>query len=224
MRRKSNLFTALLTLAVGITLIVIHDKVDIIRTIVTFLGAMFIVAGFINILAGALSTRRRIGSGDTAEDRLQRRREWIYIGGIVLSVFGIALGVTMVIWPGFFAAAITYLFAAMLIAIGVFHIIVVAVVARPLVLSALFYIIPVLMIGAGVAVVILGERRFDYLLVLITGISLVASGVASLMEYVAIPAQPAAEPEELEGKKEAKAEKEAEAEKEAKAEDSERHE
>ena len=95
------------------------------------------------------------------------------------------LSVWMVVSPAFFVGLLAYIFGAILILYGIFHIIVVAVWSRPFILPWWFYLIPVLMIIAGVVILCTDVRTINSAVVLITGIALVASSVNSVLEISA---------------------------------------
>lgn len=179
MRGKTGFLTALIFLAAGIVLIVVHDKERVMDGIVTFLGIVFIVPAVINILVSAFSRRRE----KTAERG--RRADLAYVGMLVVSVFGIALGVAMLVATEFFAGVIVYVFAALLIAAGVYHVLAVSVLSRPFMLPPYFYVIPVLMIAAGCVILFAPTvQSATKVVVLITGIAFVASSVNTMLEYV----------------------------------------
>lgn len=92
----------------------------------------------------------------------------------------------MLIQPTFFVGLLAYIFAALLILYGIFHIIVIGFWAKPIVLPMWFYVIPVLMIVAGVVLLCTSVRTLNSAVVLITGIALVASAVNSLLEMVSM--------------------------------------
>ena len=195
MKGKINFFTSLLLFAAGVTLIVLHSKVDILQTIVVFLGVVFIIPAVVTILVGAFTRSRRAASltetviNPDGTTTTRHPGQAVYITSLVVSIFAIGLGVAMVLYPAFFAAAITYLFASLLIAAGIYHVIVVAWLARPVRMPFYFYIVPVLLIAAGVTIFCIGEQRFDDVIVLVTGIAMIASSISSLMEYIAMQPQ-----------------------------------
>ena len=155
--KSNNWLTALIVMLVGILLIVWHQRVDVLNWIVLAVGIMLIVPGLYSCISALV--RKSLGA--------------------------IALGVWMVVSPAFFVGLLAYIFGAILILYGIFHIIVVAVWSRPFILPWWFYLIPVLMIIAGVVILCTDVRTINSAVVLITGIALVASSVNSVLEISA---------------------------------------
>lgn len=178
MTGKSRFLSAIIFFVVGIILIVMHDRVDLMKWIVVILGIGLILPGLINVAVSAFSKKAERESLEGASHKSA------YVTGLVISVFCIALGVAMLIAPDFFAGVMAYLFAAILIAVGVFHILTVGYLAKPYVMPFYFYVVPVLLVAAGVVILFTGVRGLNSIVLLIVGIGLVCSAVNSLLEYV----------------------------------------
>lgn len=178
MTGKSRFLSAIIFFVVGIILIVMHDRVDLMKWIVVILGIGLILPGLINVAVSAFSSKAE------KESEAGSAHKSAYVTGLVISVFCIALGVAMLIAPSFFAGVMAYLFAAILIAVGVFHILTVGYLARPYVMPFYFYVVPVLLIAAGAVILFTGVRGLNSIVLLIVGIGLVCSAANSLLEYV----------------------------------------
>lgn len=174
--KSNNWLTALIVMLVGILLIVWHQRVDVLNWIVIAVGIMLIVPGLYSCIS-ALVRKSERNRGNTDYSAASST--------IVASLGAIALGVWMVVFPAFFVGLLAYIFGAILILYGIFHIIVVAVWSRPFILPWWFYLIPVLMIIAGVVILCTDVRTINSAVVLITGIALVASSVNSVLEISA---------------------------------------
>lgn len=174
--KANNWITALIVMLVGILLIVWHQRIDVLNWIVIAVGIMLIVPG----LYSCISALVRKG---------EKNREKVDYSAasstIVASIGAIALGIWMVLSPAFFVGLLAYIFGAILILYGIFHIVVVAVWSRPYILPWWFYLIPVLMIIAGVVILCTSVRTMNSVVVLITGIALVASAVNTILEISA---------------------------------------
>ena len=173
MKSTTNVLTSLIVLIVGILMIVWHSRVDILSWIVMAVGIMLIVPGLYSLISALV----RRGSRDNDHSAPTST--------IVASIGALVLGVWMVVNLEFFVGVLAFIFGGLLILFGVFHILVVGVWSRPFVLPWYFYKLPVLMIVAGIVILCSNVRTLNDAVVLITGISFVASSVCSIMEYVA---------------------------------------
>lgn len=171
--KANNWITALIVMLVGILLIVWHQRIDILNWIVIAVGITLIVPGLYSFISAI------VRKGEKYKEKTDYSAA---SSTIVASLGAIALGVWMSLSPGFFVGLLAYIFGAILILYGVFHIIVVAVWSRPVILPWWYYIIPVLMIIAGVIILCTSVRTMNSVVVLITGISLVASSVNTILE------------------------------------------
>ena len=93
------------------------------------------------------------------------------------------LGLLMCIFPAEFAKFFVYVFAALLIIFGVFHIVDLASWNKSVKFPFFFYIIPILMVAAGIVILCTPLSGINEVVVLITGIALTASSFNSIMEY-----------------------------------------
>ena len=87
--------------------------------------------------------------------------------------------------PTFFAGLLAFMFGGILVLYGIYHIVLMSYWLRPAVFPFWFYIIPVLMLASGIVILCTGVRAMNSVVVLITGIALVASAVNSMLEYTA---------------------------------------
>lgn len=168
MSGKSDLLTSIVVAVAGIVMICFYQRIDILAWIVILIGAMFLIPGIFSLILGM---RKRENGGSTTQ----------VIAGIGAS----ALGAIMVIMPEAFAGVIVYIFAALLVVGGIYHIVYIAWLSRPFVLPFYYYILPVLMIVAGIVLLTTNIRTLNNVVVLITGISFVAWSLSSLLEWIA---------------------------------------
>ena len=174
MKTGNNWLTILIVFVVGVLLIVWHQRVDILSWIVMAVGLMLIIPSLYSLISALVRKKDEANITHSASSST-----------IIASVGALALGIWMVVTPGFFVGLLAYIFGAILILYGIFHIVTIGFWARPFVLPGWMYIIPVLMIGAGVVILCTSVRTIQSTVVLITGIALVASAVNSLCESVA---------------------------------------
>lgn len=170
----SRWLTILVVFVAGILLIAWHSRIDILQWVVILVGITLIVPALYSFII-ALGRKRR---GENGEDERTARTSTLWA-----SIAAIALGAWMVIDPTFFAGLLAYIFGAILILYGIYHIVMMSYWMKPLGVPVWFYIIPVLMIGAGIVILCTSVRTMNSVVVLITGIALVASAINSVLEY-----------------------------------------
>lgn len=170
----SNWLTILVVFVSGVLLIAWHSRIDILQWVVILVGVTLIVPALYSFIV-ALGRRRR-GEGGESERTARTSTLWA-------SVAAMALGVWMVIDPTFFAGLLAYIFGAILVLYGIYHIVLMSYWLKPLVFPFWFYVIPALMIAAGVIILCTPVRVMNSVVVLMTGIALVASAVNSMLEY-----------------------------------------
>ena len=173
MKTANNWLTTVIVFVVGVLLIVWHARIDVLEWIVMAVGLMLVIPGAYSFIA-AIARRSKPDDG----------RYSAATSTIVASVGALALGIWMLVTPTFFVGLLAYIFGAILVLSGIFHIVVIRFWSAPYVLPWWFYIIPVLMIAAGVVILCSSVRTMNAVVVLVTGISLVASAVNSVLETV----------------------------------------
>lgn len=172
----SNWLTILVVFVAGVLLIAWHTRIDILQWVVTLVGITLIVPALYSFII-ALGRKRR-GEGEQTERTARASTLWA-------SVAAMALGIWMVVNPSFFAGLLAYIFGAILVLYGIYHIIMMSYWLKPLVFPFWFYVIPVLMIVSGIVILASSVREMNSVVVLITGIALVSSAVNSVLEYTA---------------------------------------
>lgn len=172
----NNWLTILVVFVAGILLIAWHSRIDILQWVVVLVGIALIVPALYSFII-ALGRRRR-GEGDERQRTARTSTLWT-------SVAAMALGVWMVLDPTFFAGLLAFMFGGILVLYGIYHIVLMSYWLRPAVFPFWFYIIPVLMLASGIVILCTGVRAMNSVVVLITGIALVASAVNSMLEYTA---------------------------------------
>lgn len=171
--KANNWITALIVMLAGILLIVWHSRIDILNWIIIAVGFTLIVPGIYSFISAL------VRKGEKEKGQIDYSAS---SSTLIASVGAMALGVWMLVNPAFFVGLLAYIFGAILILYGIFHIVFIGFWSRPLVLPWWMYIIPVLMIGAGVVILCTSVRTMNSVVVLITGISLVASSVNTIIE------------------------------------------
>lgn len=168
---KSTLITTLFVFIAGILLIILHNRVSIMESIVVILGFMFLIPSVVSLIIVLLQKRGQNNRGSS-------------YAGMIPAIGGIVFGLFLVVRPEIFVGIMVYLFAAILILGGLYHILFLAVVSKTVKMPGWFYILPVLMIIAGIAIMFTDLRTLENIVVLITGIALVCFSANSLLEYI----------------------------------------
>ena len=171
--KANNWVTALIVMIVGILLVVWHQRIDVLNWIVIAVGLMLIIPGLYSFISA------RVRKGGKTKEQVEYSAA---SSTIVASLGAIALGIWMLVTPGFFVGLLAYIFGAILVLYGIFHIVFIGFWSKPYVLPFWFYIIPVLMIIAGVVILCTSVRTINSAVVLITGIALICSSVNTIME------------------------------------------
>lgn len=178
MKKGFNWLTVLMMFVAGVLLIIWHGRLDVLSWVVMAVGVMLIVPGVYDFVKGL---RRGASQGDS-----QAVVKSSAVGNaptIVVSVAAVALGLWMLINPSFFVGVLAYAFGALLIFIGIYHVVNIAYWTRDLRLPGFLYVVPALLIVTGLVILFSSIRTLQSVVVLIMGISLVASAVNSLLEY-----------------------------------------
>lgn len=164
--RNSNLFQAIVVGIVGILLICLHNRIDLLDWVSIAVGLMFILPS-LYVLCSSIGSKMKLP------------------GGIAfVSVGDIILGLLMCVFPSAFAGFFVYVFAALLIIFGIYHIVDLASWNKSVKFPFYFYIIPILLVATGIVILCTSLRDINTVVVLVTGIALVASSVNSIMEYI----------------------------------------
>lgn len=169
MKTKTNIFTAILMAAVGIALIALHDRVELLSWIIIMIGILFMIPSLFALAMTIISARGKTDRGVNAST-------------IIASLGGLCLGLAMCITPTTFAAILVYLFAAVLIIAGIYHVLIIGWLSRPLVVPGYCYIIPALLIVTGGVIIFTPIHTINDVVVLVTGIALLLSGANSFIE------------------------------------------
>lgn len=164
--RNSNLFTAIIVGVVGILLIVLHSHIDLLDWVSIAVGLMFILPS-LYVLCCSLGSKEKLPAGIA----------FVSVGGIIL-------GLLMCVFPSAFAGFFVYVFAALLVVFGVYQIVDLASWNKSVRFPFYFYIIPILLVATGIVMLCTSLRDINTVVVLITGIALIAFSVNTICEYV----------------------------------------
>lgn len=177
--------TILITALVGVLLILFYDHGEILSWVVTLFGVCLIVPAVYNLIT-TLRVRNRLRLESHQDARVRALPAGSVSASMVASVAGIALGVWMLLTPDFFVGLIVYVFGALLMIYGVYELIWAAWLARPFKMPVYYYLVPILMIVGGIVILCTSIRTMNQVMMLLTGILLLASAVNSTLEEVAM--------------------------------------
>ena len=169
MKSKNSVLINVLILIAGILFIFMHARENVINAIVVITGVLFIASGVANLIM-TFSSHRPDGSGAG-------------IPGTLACVAAVALGLWMTFDPASLVSIIVYIFAALLILGGAFHIYMLSCGYSPLRFPGWLYIFPAILIISGIVIMVMGAASVVNYIVLITGIAMVIFAVNSFLEY-----------------------------------------
>lgn len=176
MKNGLNWFTVLIMFIVGVLLIVWHARLDVLNWVIIAVGISLVLPGLYDFFMSLRGSNKKDDSNN---------RSGASGSTMIVSLAAIALGIWMLISPEFFVGVLAYAFGAILVFLGLYHILAIAYLSRPISLPMFLYIIPILLIVAGLVILLSSVRTIQSVVVMIMGISLVASSVNSLLEYTA---------------------------------------
>lgn len=172
MKGHKLIFTALLALAAGVALIVTHRTVSSGGVVVAG-GVMFVLAGFINVIA-FLSSRDENGKSHLGSFGLAFG--WLTSGAAVV------LGLSMLIFQSTFVGLVPFIFGVLVVFGALFQFFVLSVGIRPVTLPAWLYVFPLVLVGLSVYVFMQQSQTDDRMIMLATGIAFTVFGVAMFIE------------------------------------------
>ena len=152
--RKSNLFTSVIVGLVGILLIILHARIDLLNWVSVAVGLMFILPSLF-VLCSSIGSKQHLPAGIA----------FVAAGGLIL-------GLLMCVFPSAFAGFFVYVFAALLAIFGIYQIVDLASWSKTVKIPA-----------TGIVMLCTSLRDINTIVVLVTGIALVAGAVNSIFEF-----------------------------------------
>lgn len=170
-RSLPSLLAGLCFLLAGIIFITFCKSANVFAIVETVLGIVFIVPSLIYVCLVLSQQSDKRGATD-------------YIG-IFPAVGGLCFGVVLVLRPSVFDSALGIVFSILLIVLGIFHIVLMAVMAGHA-KTPLWSYVPALAVAVAGIVLLLKEdvRSNQQVIVLVTGIAFVLSFISTLIEVV----------------------------------------
>lgn len=175
MKGKGGVIANVLVMISGIILILLHKREGILPGVIVIMGITFIVPSVLNVVMLLLHGRKNHG----------RMRQLTVVAGMVASLGGIALGLWMVLFPDTLVGLLVYLFAALLVVGGAYHLYMLLFGLRPLRFPLWMYVPPTLFVIAGAVLLGTDIATIETYIVLIAGISMTVFACWSFIAMIA---------------------------------------
>lgn len=176
MKGRNLFLIALLVLIAGIVLVCLKHIVNANGVVITG-GILFILAGLFN-LAVFMNSK---GEGKAEKGPFSAAFSWISSAAAVI------LGLCMLIFQGTFATLVAFMFGVLIAFGALFQFYLLGFGSRPARLPGWFYIVPTALAAVAIYLFIQRDEAVpDDVVILLTGISLIVFGGATLAESVII--------------------------------------
>ena len=178
-KRSSGFLVNTFVFLAGLLLTLLYDEARLMESVVIVAGVMFLVPSVIALVL-MMAQASKTAAGEYADEP----RAGIGNGGVLPLLGGICFGLSLILRPLLFVEILSYIFAAVLLLGGVYHIVVLSITSRKVGVSLWLYLLPLLVAVAGFVLLITDVRTVEKWVNLITGISLMCISLASLLEYI----------------------------------------
>ena len=165
-----NLLTNVLMLLVGVCLILFYNVPDLMVWVAIVLGLLFLLPAMSYLIVVAV----RHAGNRSGTDYL----------GMLPALGGVCFGIIMLLRPSKFCEVLQLLMGVLLVVLGLYHIIYLALSQRTLKVKGWYYLAPVVVVLCGVLSLTWLHDK-DQTVVLLTGICLLLFNFTSLQEYLA---------------------------------------
>lgn len=174
MKSKNLTYTGIVTLILGIALLFMQATA--INVVVMVVGAAFILSAIVDLIVVFHSKATLEVNGE------KKSAASISIVSTLTAVATGALGLWMLISPASFSSLLVYVFAAIILLAGLYHICMLAFGFSDARFPFGFYILPILLVATGGVVFVLGPVKMMNAIVLVTGIALIVYAVCNFIE------------------------------------------
>ena len=178
-KRSSGFLVNTFVFLAGLLLTLLYDEARLMESVVIVAGVMFLVPSVIALVL-MMAQASKTAAGEYADEP----QAGIGNGGVLPLLGGICFGLSLILRPLLFVEILSYIFAAVLLLGGVYHIVVLFITSRKVGVSLWLYLLPLLVAVAGFVLLITDVRTVEKWVNLITGISLMCISLASLLEYI----------------------------------------
>ena len=177
MKGRNLLLTGLVNLLVGILMIIFRASLSSGR-LVTLIGAVFLIAGVINMTV-LLGSRDK--NGKTRSGILGTTFGWI------ASTAAVVMGLAMIIFRNDFIAMMGFVFGVLILFAALFQLFLLIFGSRPITLSPWFYLVPAALVGAAIYIILNTPENGNHdTVMIVTGVSFIVFGAFTIIEGAAI--------------------------------------
>lgn len=174
MKSRNLTYTGIVTLILGIALLFMQATA--INVVVMVVGGAFLLSAVIDLIVV-------FRSKSTLEVEVAKKSATsLSIISTLTAVATGALGLWMLLSPGSFSALLVYVFAAIILLAGLYHISMLGFGFRNARFPFAFYILPILLVATGIVIFVLGPVKMMNAIVLVTGIALIVYSVCNFIE------------------------------------------
>lgn len=174
MKSKNLTYTGIVSLILGIALIFMQATA--INVVVMVVGAAFLLSAIVDLIVVFRTKTTLEVNGE------KKSAASISIISTLTAVATGALGLWMLISPATFSSLLVYVFAAIILLSGLYHISMLGFGFKDARFPFGFYILPILLVATGVVIFILGPVKMMNAIVLVMGISLIVYAVCNFLE------------------------------------------
>ena len=167
-----NLLTNVVLLLAGLLLIIFNNQPNLLDWVARIIGMMFMLPSIAYLMSVAL----RHAPGKVGNDYL----------GVLPAVGGLCFGIIMLAKPQLFSGVLTVFMGALLIVLGLFHVIYLFLSRKAVEVKGWYYLLPLIVTVFGLLILFVdGWRSREDNVVLMTGIGLLMFNITSIHEYFA---------------------------------------
>lgn len=168
MKKWISILINSLVFLTGLILVMLNSRAKVLETVVVIFGILIIVPSLITLIS--IFSKKIAGQ----------------FGMLALlpTVGSLILGIVLVCNPSLFVSLLVYLFAAILLLIGIYDLWRLISTDNNTRYALAFYVVPILLIIGGVVLFAVDVETVESMLVLITGIGLMLCGINSLAQMV----------------------------------------
>ncbi|MGM9801352.1 MAG: DUF308 domain-containing protein [Candidatus Limisoma sp.] len=166
MKKWISILINSLVFLTGLILVMLNSRSKVLETVVVIFGILIIVPSLITIIS------------------IFTKKIATQYGLLALlpSVGSLILGIVLVTNPSMFVSLLVYIFAAILLLLGVYDLWRLIAANEGVRFAPAFYVVPILLIVGGIVLLAVDVETVESVLVLIAGIGLMLCGINSLVQ------------------------------------------
>lgn len=172
MKKSASLITYISALVIGILLLALHEKVELVKGMVIAMGVLITIPSAIMFFSSFISKKNVDGSVSYPA--------WYTV---VVACAGLVLGIWMLVMPGAFESWMVYTLGVILILVGAAQIVFFYNASRPFGANPLWYCVPVLAIAGGFIIIFLGPIGMNTWATIVAGVTLIVYAVNGISAW-----------------------------------------